>query len=183
MSRSKAAKRGSLTRPRRFGATSFCPLSASWLRVLPTRHAFSACRAGYQDRPRPRENCGSPHQPRLRGLPWKKWCRSGRPGSRFISSSTTSPLIKRNCFAISSNSIRMCSFTSRPPILAGSTKSNCGSPKSSAKSWPVASSPRPPIWLANSAATSTPTRPTLATGNTLTSSRRLRTNEFSAAVH
>ncbi len=146
----KAAKRGSLTRPRRFGATSFCPLSASWLRVLPTRHAFSACRAGYQDRPRPRKNCGSPHQPRLRGLPWKKWCRSGRPGSRFISSSTTSPLIKRN---------RARSHGPRHLHLG-----------------PRSGSQTPPLHRA-------PTRPTLATGNTLTPSRRLRTNEFSAAVH
>src|SRR5262249_58020949 len=45
-----------------------------------------------------------------------------------------------------------------------------GSPKSSARSLPAASSLRSRIWLENSAATSTPTRPTLArsSGNTPT---------------
>ena len=101
---------------------------------------------------------------------WKKWCRCARRGSRFISFWTTSPLIKRNWFAISCKGIPVCNCTSRPPILPGSTKSNCGSPKSSAKSLPAASSPQSPIWLASSAATSTPIRQTLVpfSGNTPT---------------
>jgi transposase len=73
---------------------------------------------------------------------WKKWCPCARPGSRFISSSTTSPPIKLNWFATSCNAIRGCSFTSRLPILPGSTKSRSGSPKSSVRSSPAPSSPR-----------------------------------------
>jgi transposase len=52
--------------------------------------------------------------------------------------------------------------TSLPPTPPGSIRSNCGSPKSSAKSSPVASSPPSPIWPASSAATSTLTQPMLA---------------------
>ena len=62
------------------------------------------------------------------------------------------------------------SFTSRPPIPRGSTKSRSGSPKSSARSSLAEFLPRSPIWLANFGATSSLTRPTLApsAGNTLT---------------
>jgi hypothetical protein len=50
---------------------------------------------------------------------------------------------------------------------------------------PAASSPQFPTWLANSAATSTPTPPTLApsSGNILNPTRHLRANEFTATVH
>src|SRR5215472_2843274 len=70
---------------------------------------------------------------------------------------------------ISSSAIRACSFTSRLPILLGSTKSNSGSPKSSARSLRAASSHRSPIWRVNFVATSTPTLPTPArsSGSTL----------------
>src|SRR5579864_6954928 len=117
----------------------------------------------------------------------KRSYRCAHVGRRFISSSTTSPPTKPNWFAISSLAIRGCSFTSPRPILPGSTKSNFGSPKSSARSLPAASSLRSRIWLENSAATSTPTRPTLdrSTGNTpthlvaylLTNSPRQSTSE------
>ena len=78
-----------------------------------------------------------------------------------------------------------CSFTSRLHILPGSTKSRSGSPRSNARSSPAASSLRSPIWLANSAVTSTATPPTLdpSTGNTLTFLAGFRANEFTAKVH
>src|SRR5262249_40363535 len=91
-------------------------------------------------------------------------------GRRFTSSSTISPPTKPNWFANSSPATRASSFTSLRPILLGSTKSNSGSQKSSAKSSPVAFSLRSLTWLANSDVTSTPTPPTLApsSGNTPT---------------
>jgi Homeodomain-like domain len=91
-------------------------------------------------------------------------------GSRFISSSTTSPPTKPSWFATSCNSIRACSFTSPLRIPLGSTKSSSGSPRSNVRSLPAASSPLYLTWLANSVVTSTPTPPTLArsSGNTPT---------------
>src|SRR5215831_10076559 len=101
---------------------------------------------------------------------WKRWCRCAVPNSRFTSSSTTSPRIKPNPLLIFSSAIRACSFTSRLPILLGSTKSNSGSPKSSARSSLAASSHRSRIWRVNFVATSTPTLPTpvRSSGSTLT---------------
>src|SRR6516225_1581778 len=54
------------------------------------------------------------------------------------------PPIKPKWCANCSDGIRGCSFTSRPPILLGSTKSRSGSPKSSVRSLHEASLPRSP---------------------------------------
>jgi hypothetical protein len=51
-------------------------------------------------------------------------------------------------------------FHFTPTTLPGSTRSSCGSQKSSARSSPAASSPPCPTWPANCAATSMPTQPT-----------------------
>ena len=59
------------------------------------------------------------------GASWpssKKCYRCARPGSRFISSSTTSRPTKHNSFETSFNSIRACSCTSPLRIPLGSTK-------------------------------------------------------------
>ncbi len=88
----------------------------------------------------------------------------------FTSSSTTSPRTKLRRSATSSSNIRESGFTSRPRTRPGSTRSNSGSPGSNATLSRAASLPRFPTWLANSAATSTPTPPMLglSSGNTLT---------------
>lgn len=50
---------------------------ASWLRILPARHAFAVCRAGHQDWQGTRENCYSP--PGATAWPSrKKWRRCAR---------------------------------------------------------------------------------------------------------
>jgi hypothetical protein len=78
-----------------------------------------------------------PATPAVTSLPSsKKWCRCARPGSRFISSSTTSPPTEPNSFETSCNSIRACSFTSPLPTPLGSTKSRSGSPRSNARHCP-----------------------------------------------
>ena len=60
------------------------------------------------------------------------------------------------------------SFTSRPPTLPGSTRSNSGSPRSSARSLPAAYSLPSPIWPVSYVATSMPIppMPDLFSGNT-----------------
>src|ERR1700738_272813 len=123
--------------------------------------------------PRPGACTEEPRPATPAGTSWpssKKCYRCARPGSRFISSSTTSRPTKHNWFETSFNSIRACSCTSPLRIPLGSTKWRSGSPRSNARSSPAAFSPRSRTWLANSVVTSTPTPPMLArsSGNTLT---------------
>ena len=86
--------------------------------------------------PRPAACTGEPRPgtPAATLLPSsKKSCPCALPDRRFISSSTTSPPIKRNSFETFSNNIRTCSFTSPLRILPGSTKSSSGLPRLSVR--------------------------------------------------
>ena len=78
---------------------------------------------------------------------------------RSISSSTISRLTRPRWSGSSWNRIHVSDSTSRPLTPPGSTRSNCGSPKSSVKSSPVASLPPCPIWPASCDVTSTRTPP------------------------
>jgi hypothetical protein len=115
----------------------------------------------------------------------KKWRHCARPGSRFISFSTTLSAHKTQLVQTSSNGIRACSFTSPRPIPLGSTKASCGSPKSSAMSLPAVSLPRVTDlarelrrYINAYSANARPIRWKYSDP-----SRRLSTNEFTAIVH
>src|SRR5215469_7169134 len=91
------------------------------------------------------------------------------PGaSRFISFWTICRLTKPPRCASSWSKTLGFSFTSRPPTLPGSTRSNSGSARSSARSLPAAYSLPSPIWPVSCVATSMPIppMPDLFSGNT-----------------
>lgn len=137
--------------------------------VLPAWHAFAVRCVKYQNRSRPWKDCGV--TPAATSWPsWKKSRLCARSGSGFISSSTIFSAHKTQLVRDFLQRHSRVQFHFTPTIPRGSTKSSCGSPKSSARSLPAVSLLPSRTWLACSAATSALTPPTHhpSAGNTRT---------------
>ena len=103
------------------------------------RHGFEYYRHGYMQLSIPPPVASTAKlQPAIPVVSLSRFCKRSYPcarlGSRFTSSSTTSPRTKLKRSVSSPNNIRESGFASRPLTRLGSIRSRSGSPRSSARS-------------------------------------------------